>query len=311
MAAVTFNIADIDIPVADDGDQKLTHNSEFMAIADGWNKTVGTINDLIDKLNPIIGKLGWHIDKIPWTDLEETVVFPLSGNYKRIQANGGNCKNLDSDGTWQFSYNVGRVATNLTTTKTFRGEAALALAGRMGAFALVVEAAGKAISLAKVAFDGVAKVSEEIAVLVEDALVFLAKKLAELSGKLLSRVAGWIGWAKLAWDVARHGIGVVTDFVDGVQEVYAGIKALIDLKDTIEKWVDQVKADLADLKNFVEIMRKLPNVGNDVGLADLAPLKIADVRKSVATIKTVYGDPEKDGQGTLDDLGDQMPDEDD
>lgn len=307
--AVSFDLSDIEIPVAADGEQKLTHNSDFMAIAKGWDDTVGTINDLIGKLNPIIDKLGWHVDPIPWTDLEAGVVFPLSGNYKRIQANGANCANLDEDGTQQFVYNLGRVSGNLATTRTFRGEAADALIARMGAFALVVEAAGKAISLAKVAFDGVAEVSEEIAVLVEDALVFLAKKLADLSSKLLSRVAGWIGWAKLAWDVARHGIGVVTDFINGIEDVVNGIRALIDLKNTIEGWVEQVKADLADLKNFVDIMRKLPDVGGDVGLADLAPLKLADLRKDVSKIKTSYGDTETDGQGTLGDLQSQMPDE--
>ncbi|MFT4082346.1 MAG: hypothetical protein QM638_07145 [Nocardioides sp.] len=301
--SITFDVPALDIPPGEDGSARLKHNSDFMAVAHGWNSTVKTINGMIDKLNGLLDKVGGpQIGKIPWTDLEQTIVFPLSGNYQRIQANANSCLQFESHGTREFSFNITQVSAKLALG-TFRGEAATALAVQMEAFALVVEAAGGAISLASAAFDGVATVSEELAVEIEDLLVTLGRKLARVVSKILGRVSSWIGWLALAWDILDHGWHVVTDIIDDITDVIHGIEALIDLKSTVEGWVEQVKADLDGLKQFVTFISELPHIAANASLDTLPPVSIAQIQQTVNDIEVVYGDPEADGQETVGRVG--------
>lgn len=296
-----FRVHDIKIDDPEEGEDTLKHNSEFQAIATGWNDTVAGINDAVDALNGLIHHFSdYSVPKIPWTDLEATIVYPLSGNYKKIQGNADACHKLDNQGTQQYLTNVTQVSGELSLG-SFSGQAALALATRMEAFGLIIEGAGALISAASGAFTGIAKVSEEIAIKVENAIITVANKLLKVLAKVVSKVDGIAGWVSLAWDVCWHGWGFIEDIVHDIEDLISAINLLFTLKDKIESWIETVKSDLATLKKWYEMILKLPDVGS-VSIEDLPPVSVDDVKKSVGQIKKTYGDVEKDADGTLSDV---------
>lgn len=90
-----------------EGSQKVRgHDRTYGEIRDGFDAVRDACNDGIDKVNGWLEQAGRseRLPRLTEKSLDEYVVFPLSGNYYRIQQNGSACKIL-KDGTDAWSTN--------------------------------------------------------------------------------------------------------------------------------------------------------------------------------------------------------------
>lgn len=249
-----------------EGQDTMPHNKEWEAVTDTFDGIRDTINEGIDKLN---GLPGVSITRLDERGLDDWLVYPLSGNYLAIQGNAEACGIVrDGMNTWgnNFSKLSGKVAFAL------KGQVEASLMVHLNLYNLVMRAVGGVVSSGKVVFDAIARVSERIAVAVENVLVTMAKTLLRVSTKIASRVLSWVGWVALAVEVAERGMAAITDIVDDVQTCIEIISACWDLKESIEAWAEECAGRLEAFEEIVTLVQELPTVVQGGSLNDLPPV---------------------------------------
>jgi hypothetical protein len=261
-----------------EGTQKVRgHDRTYGEIRDGFDSVRDACNDGIRKVNGWLEQAG-RSERLPTLtekSLDEYVVFPLSGNYYRIQQNGAACKILRQGmSTWGNNFNT--LVSN--SALAFEGDVSTSFVAHLGAYNLVMQGVGAVMSSGSKVFDSIATVSERIAIQVEKALVEMGKKLLKLAKVVGKRfLGGWVSAALLVKDLAEHGLAVITDVVDDVKWCIAAIDQCFALKDEIEAWA-KTQADRLDaFKEIAEMIDQLPYVDIGTPLKDLEPPDLGDI----------------------------------
>ena len=236
------------LPIPALGPQKLRHDAEFRALDHGFDAVRDVVNKGIDALNG----LGAGLPRLPEESLEELVVLPLTGDYRRIRQNADAIAHVDA-ALATYARNTTRLA--LATDPRWGGEAASAYLIRLGLHAAAARGSGELITLAVPVFEEIATFSERVAIEVEELVVELVEKGRRLMTRLLSRVAGPLGWGVLAADVALHGFDAVTDLVEDARRLIAIIDRLTDMKGEVVDWVDEQRDRLDLLRDLADVAR--------------------------------------------------------
>lgn len=261
-----------------EGTQKVRgHDKTYGEIRDGFDSVRDACNEGIDKVNGWLEQAGRseRLPRLTEKSLDEYVVFPLSGNYYRIQQNGSACKIL-RDGMDAWGTNFALLIPNALLA--FEGRASAAFGAQLGAYGAVMKGVGAVMSSGSAVFDSIATVSERIAIQVEKMLVEMGKKLLKLAKVVGKRfLGGWASAALLIKDLAEHGLSVITDVVDDVKWCIAAIDKCFELKDEVETWA-QTQADrLEAFKEIVSILDQLPYVDLGAPLDELEAPDLGDI----------------------------------
>ena len=261
-----------------EGSQKVRgHDKTYGEIRDGFDSVRDACNEGIDKVNGWLSQAGRseQLPRLTEKSLDEYVVYPLSGNYYRIQQNGSACKIL-RDGMDEWGANFGLLAQN--SALAFKGDTSAAWIAQLGAYGLVMKGVGAVMSTGATVFDSIATVSERIAIQVEKTLVEMGKRLLKLAKVVGKRfLGGWLSVAALIKDLAQHGLGVITDVVDDVKWCISAIDKCFSLKDEIEAWA-QTQADrLEAFKEVAQIVDQLPFVDLGAPLQDVEVPDLGDI----------------------------------
>lgn len=292
-----------------EGKQKLRgHDKTYGEIRDGFDSVRDTCNDGIAKVNGWLESAG-RSERLPeLTDKspDEYVVFPLSGNYYRIQQNGAACGIL-KDGMSKWGDNFFRLS--VSSVSAFEGQANVAFVAQLNAYNLVMRGVGTVVKSGSKVFDSIAGVSEKIAIRVEKALIEMGKKLLKLAKVVGKRfLGGWASAALLIKDLAEHGLSVITDVVDDVKWCIAAIDKCFSLKDEIETWA-QTQADrLAAFKEIAAVINTLPNVDIGTPLEDVEVPDLTSVKDSLGDIEPDFTQSEegKEAEAAVDEAGDDL-----
>lgn len=218
------------LAVPDPGEQELDHDRTFEA----WDELFCRTRDLVNHAVDALAHAGVGLRRLPEGSLSELLVQPLTGDPVEIRRNAHAVVVL-GEGIGVWSGNVALVGARLPL---WEGEAAWACAARLEALALAGSVVGEAVTRCRDLLAVLAEVSERLAITVERLLVALGQALERLVRRLLARVCGPLGWAALAYDVARHGVHAVLDVVrdvetvleviDRFRELYATTRAVVE-----------------------------------------------------------------------------------
>ncbi len=287
----------------DEGEKTRQHNQEWEAIAEGFDVLRDTINSGISKINSV-GVV--TIASLTEKSLDEYVVYPLSGNYLKIQGNASACGKVDEAMT-VWSTNFRDIAGK--SVAAMGGDVGLSLMAHLELYHLVTRAVGELIGLGSTVFDTIASFSETIAVAVENALVTMAKILKRVSTRIATRILGMFGWALFVKDLIEKGSAAVTDIVDDVTMAIDIIHACFELKDSIEEWAEEKAAQLKAFEEMVTMIKELPGAVSGGGLGSLPPVDKTLFESSLAAITYDFGSGDSDDAVTdeLDDLGEEYP----
>jgi hypothetical protein len=306
-----LEIADVSAKLEDppEGRQKVRgHDRTYGDIRDGFDAVRDACNDGIDKVNGWLGQAGRseRLPRLTEKSLDDYVVFPLSGNYYRIQQNGSACKIL-RDGMDQWSTNFQLLVPN--SALAFEGRAQTSFVAHLGAYSLVMRGVGAVMSSGYTVFESIATVSERIAIQVEKALVEMGKKLLKLAKVVGKRfLGGWVSAALLVKDLAEHGLAVITDVVDDVKWCIAAIDQCFSLKDEIEAWA-KTQADRLDaFKEIADIVAQLPSVDLGTPLQDVEVPDLGDISDILDGIDPDFTQSEegKEAEATVDEASDDL-----
>ncbi len=233
-------------------------------------------------------------------------MFPLSGNYYRIQQNGSACKILKT-GMSTWGDNFATLGGN--TVLAFEGQTQGAFVAQLGAYSLVMKGVGTVMSTGSTVFDSIATVSERIAIQVEKTLIEMGKRLLKLAKVVGKRfLGGWLSVAALIKDLAQHGLSVITDVVDDVKWCIAAIDKCFSLKDEIEAWA-QAQADrLEAFKEIADIVNQLPFVDIGTPLQDVEVPDLGDISDLLSDIDPDFTQSEEGqaAEDTVDDASDDL-----
>lgn len=284
------------------------HDKTYGEIRDGFDAVRDACNDGLNKVNGWLEQAG-RSERLPTLtedSLDEYVVFPLSGNYYRIQQNGSACKIL-KDGMNVWGNNFASLIVN--SELAFQGQTKVAFVGQLGAYSLVMKGVGAVMSSGSTVFDSIATVSERIAIQVEKTLIEMGKRLLKLAKVVGKRfLGGWISVAALIKDLAQHGLSVITDVVDDVKWCITAIDKCFSLKDEVEAWA-QTQADrLEAFKEIVDIVNQLPFVDIGTPLQDVEVPDLGDISDLLADIDPDFTQSEEGqaAEGEVDDAGDDL-----
>jgi hypothetical protein len=266
-----------------DGEKTMPHNKEWESVTETYDGLRDTINEGIDKINSL-GVVS--VERISEKSLDEWIVYPLSGNYLAIQGNATACDTTHTAmSSWgnNFSLLSGKVVMAL------KGEVEASLVLHLNVYNIVMQAVGACINAGSVVFDSIARVSERIAVSVENALVTMAKVLLRVSKKIASRVLGWVGWALLVADIIEKGTAAITDIIDDVRLCIDIISSCFELVDAISAWAEESAERLDAFKELLTLVEQLPKVaGGD--LSDLPPIDTTQLETTLDGIGIDFGD---------------------
>ena len=292
-----------------EGSQKVRgHDRTYGEIRDGFDKVRDACNEGIDKVNGWLSQAGRseQLPRLTDDSLDEYVVYPLSGNYYRIQQNGSACKIL-KDGMDEWGTNFALLSAN--SALAFEGRANTSFMAHLGAYSLVMKGVGAVMSSGSVVFDSIATVSERIAIQVEKTLIEMGKRLLKLAKVVGKRfLGGWLSVASLIKDLAQHGLAVITDVVDDVKWCIAAIDKCFSLKDEVEAWA-QTQADrLEAFKEVAQIVEQLPFV--DIG-TPLQDVEVPDISAITDILDGIDPDFTQSEEGeaaeqTIDDASDDL-----
>jgi hypothetical protein len=251
------------------GGETMSHDSRFDAAAEAWETARDTINDGIDLLNNI----GAGITPLSDKSLRDYIVYPLAADYTAIRRNADACKRMKTGfDTW--GHNFGQLAAK--TPQSIRGETGVAVMAVFKSFDVCMGGVGDAISLGSLAFDGIARVSERIAVEVEKALVLLGTKITKLASKVGTRVIPFAGELIMAFNAIKDLLGgdsplkQFQDILDDIETVRKIIEDCFNLADTIKEWA-QVQAHRLDtFHDVLDTLGGLPVVEGLPGLKGLS-----------------------------------------
>ncbi len=237
------------------GERLLHHDREFGEI----DRVFDTIRDVVNKGIDVLNELGCGLRRLPEESLEELVVLPLTGDYRRIRQNAEAVVQVER-ALRAYARNALRLAA--ATDPRWGGDAASAYLLRVGRQAAVAGASAEVVALAVPALEVVAEVSERTAVEVEELVVELVERGRRLVRRLLARAAGPVGWGVFAAEVALEGLDAFTDLVDDARRLVAIIDRLLAMKDELGSWVEEQRERLALLEDVAVAARAgLPVVG--------------------------------------------------
>jgi len=246
--SLTFGIPGLPLVEPAVGVDGLEHDPTFSAWDDTFDLVRDSINFGIHQLN----HLGAGLPTLPEESLEELLVQPLSGDHCLIRQNADGARVLaDAFGDW--SRNVAGLGVRVAPV--WEGEAATACLIRLGGHAAAAGAADLTLRAAAEVLDLLACFSERIAVTVERALVRLGQVLQRLAVRIVEKLAGVAGAAKLVLDVVTHGIGVVTDIIDDIELVISLIQEVRALFDEVRTYVADVERRLQPLLGLPDLLR--------------------------------------------------------
>jgi hypothetical protein len=292
-----------------EGSQKVRgHDRTYGEIRDGFDSVRDACNDGIKKVNGWLEQAG-RSERLPTLtekSLDDYVVFPLSGNYYRIQQNGSACKILRQGmSTWGNNFNT--LVSN--SALAFEGDVSASFVAHLGVYNLVMQGVGAVMSSGSKVFDSIATVSERIAIQVEKALVEMGKKLLKLAKVVGKRfLGGWVSAALLVKDLAEHGLAVITDVVDDVKWCIAAIEQCFSLKDEIEAWA-KTQADRLDaFKEIAEMIDQLPFVDIGTPLKDLEAPDLGDISDTLDGIDPDFtqSDEGREAEDTVEEASDDL-----
>lgn len=294
-----FEPQELTLDSPEEGEDQLRHNTAWKVTSEGYDDTRDTINSGIDFINGL-GAPGVHLPRLPEKSLEDYIVYPLAGNYKLLGANADACERV-SDQFLQWAANFGRLS--LKTQVCMTGSTADAFTAHLGLYGVVMAAVGEGISQGKRVFDVISRMSERIAVAVENALVKMATKLSKLAAKLSSKLSP-LGWLVFAKDVLERGMGAVTDIYDDIMECKAIIEACFGLVDTIKAWAQVMRDSLKAMEAIRDMVDQLPRIEPGGGMGGLPPIHLPTVKKDLGEIEVEL----KDSRDEDDSLSDRLDD---
>jgi hypothetical protein len=249
----------LDLTEPDLGGHTRKHDAEFAALDATLGRVRDTVNLGIDALN----HAGLGLRKLPEGSLEELLVMPLTGDYRRIRQNALATSQV-RDALRTYADNAVRLS--VAAEPRWGGQAATAFLLRVNGHALAARGLGLLVAEAAPLFDLVADHCERLAIEVEELVVELVERGEHLVRKLLARVSGPAGWAAWAAELAIKGLDAVTDLVEDVERLLWIIDRLLAMKGEVVDWVDQQRDQLALLLELAELARReLPGGGGAGG----------------------------------------------
>lgn len=228
------------------GERRLRHDPEFLAL----DRTFDAIRDVVNLGIDTLNDLGLGLRRLPGESLEELVVLPLTGDYRRIRQSAEAIAHLE---TAVETYAANTLRLGLATDPRWGGEAAASYLLRLGRHAAAARAAGELVSLAVPVFEAVATHCERLAIEVEELVVELVRRGRRLMARLLARAAGPAGWAVFAADVALHGFDAVADLVEDARRLVAIVDRLVEMKGELVSWVEEQAGRLASLREVAAV----------------------------------------------------------
>lgn len=231
-----------------EGDAELTHDPDFAA----WDLGLSALRDTANLGIRAVNAVGADLPELPEGSLEELLVLPLSGDWAAIRQNAVACHQVE-DALVTWSHRVG--ALGLQAATFWHGAAGSSYVVRVEALALAGRAVALLVGRAATLLDEVADFCERLAVRVEHLVADLLETLARLVRRILTRVAGPLGWGVFAVDVATSGLDAVTDVVDDARRVAEMVDTLTALQHQVADWARVQAARLEPI----------------VGLPDLVP----------------------------------------
>jgi hypothetical protein len=294
-----FEPQELTLDSPEEGEEQLRHNKAWKVTSEGYDDTRDAINTGIDFINGLNAP-GVHLPRLPEKSLEDYIVYPLAGNYKLLGANADACERV-SDQFLQWAANFGRLS--LKTQVCMTGSTADAFTAHLGLYGVVMAAVGEGVSQGKRVFDVISRMSERIAVAVENALVKMATKLSKLAAKLSSKLSP-LGWLVFAAEVLEKGMGAVTDIYDDIMECKAIIDACFGLVDTIKAWAQVMRDSLQAMEAIRDMVDQLPRIepGGDMG--SLPPIHLPTVKKDLGEIEVELKDSRDEDESLSDRLDD-------
>jgi len=248
----------LDLSTPELGGHTLRHDAEFEALDGTLCRIRDTINVGIETLN----HAGLSLRKLPDGSLEELLVMPLTGDYRRIRQNALATAQLrDALGT--YSENAMRLS--VAAEPRWGGQAAASFLLRVNGHALAARGLGLLVAEAAPLFDLVADRSERLAIEVEELVMELIERGERVVRKLLSRVSGPAGWATWAAELAVKGFDAVTDIIEDIERVLWIIDRLLKMKGEVIDWVEEQRERLSILLDLVDLARRELPGGNGGG----------------------------------------------
>ncbi|MEZ0579639.1 hypothetical protein [Nocardioides sp. MH1] len=239
----------LDLAAPDLGGETIEHDEEFEALDD----TLCRIRDVVNKGIDALNHAGLGLRKLPEGSLEELLVIPLTGDYRRIRQNATATGRV-RDALDVYAGNASRLS--LATSPQWGGEAAAAFLLRLNGHALAARGLGLLVAEAAPAFDLVADQCEHLAVEVEKLIMELVERGEHLVRKLLERVSGPAGWAAWGAELALKGFDAVTDIIEDVERILWIIDRLLDMKGEVTSWVAEQRERLSSLKELVDLAHR-------------------------------------------------------
>jgi hypothetical protein len=212
-----------------------------------------------DGYGPALTVLDWI-----WTECNvdggkgftDSLVSPLAGNYKSIEANG---EAWTSVGT-----NFGLLAANLLSNGTalatnhWEGDAATAFTQFLDVFwqKCAVWAGEKVGTFVAAGFNKIAEVSKAIAQLAIDAIIRAAARIA-------TKAIPFVGWAWGVLESAAKWVGKlfgvdIKDLIDDIQAIVEMVPAVLNLFDAMKNIVETMQNYFNTLEELVNTVKQIP-----------------------------------------------------
>lgn len=236
----------VDLPEPATGGRELRHDAGFVALDAGLSALRDTINLGIGALN----QAGVGLPRLPEGSLEELLVLPLTGDYRRIRQNAEATHQVER-ALATYAGNVHRLS--LAVDPRWGGQAASSYLLRVTAHGLAARGLAELVGEGSVVFDTIADYSERLGIEVEELVAELAERGRRVVRRLLTRVAGPAGWGVFALEVATQGLDAVTDIVDDIRRILEIVDRLLALKEEVAAWVEEQRA-------LLEVLLGLPDV---------------------------------------------------
>lgn len=283
------------------GDDSLNHNNKFDWVAEAWDGGVSILEQGVEMLREI----GFDAPEVPVKSLRDYVVYPLSGDWGAIRANGNACTSCQA-GMAIWGTNFSKLS--LDVAAVMQGQTSLALTAHMNLYNVAATAIGWGVSNGQAVFDEIAELCERIGREVEDALTWLGDKITKLLTKIGTRLIPFAGWGLLAIEVAIKGKDAFLDIWEDVTGCFDMVSDLVGLVDEVEAWATAQAERLDAFEAILKAAEQLPQVGPEQDVTDLAQ-DVSDVQQAVDDVLG-FDAGGADEQGTVEDTLDSMDERD-
>jgi hypothetical protein len=239
----------LDLAPPELGGAVLRHDAEFVAL----DQTLCGIRDTVNLGIGALNEAGLGIPRLPEGSLAELLVLPLTGDHRRIRQNAAATGQLrDALATYADNAHL----LSLAVGPQWGGRAAASFLLRVNGHALTARGLGMLVARAAPVFEEVALYSERLGIEVEELVMELVERGQRLVRKLLARVAGPVGWAAFAAELALKGFDAVTDIIEDIERILWIIDRLTAMKGEVEAWVEEQRERLAMLLELAELARE-------------------------------------------------------